>query len=87
VKEGICSGDQARGLVRRFARLMTSALAIATTGTLPPPAKAQQEDGATSPAVSIPVRPALRTDTAQKGTMRRREPSRRSAGPRLGHRS
>jgi hypothetical protein len=65
VKDGICSGDQARWLVRRFARLMTtSALAIATTGTLPPPAKAQQEDGATSPAVSIPVRPALRTDTA-----------------------
>lgn len=64
VKDGICSGDQARGLVRRFARLITAgALAIATAGT-PPPAKAQQEDGATSPAVSIPARPALRTDAA-----------------------
>ena len=65
VKGGICSGDQACELARSLARLITTgALVIAATSTLPPQAKAQQENGATSPALSIPARPALRTDTA-----------------------
>jgi uncharacterized protein (TIGR02001 family) len=44
--------------------MTTVALAIATISTLPPQAKAQQENGATPPALSTPARPALRTDTA-----------------------
>jgi len=65
VKDGIYSGDQACELARSLARLITTgALAIATISTLPPQAKAQQENGATPPALSIPARPALRTDTA-----------------------
>jgi len=64
VKGGICSGDQACELARSLARLITTgALVIAATSTLPPQAKAQQEGGATSPALSVPARPALRTDT------------------------
>ncbi|MGA9052888.1 MAG: TorF family putative porin, partial [Pseudolabrys sp.] len=64
VKGGICSGDQACELARSLARLIaTGALVIATTSTLPPQAKAQQENGATSPALSVAARPALRTDT------------------------
>jgi len=65
VKDGIYSGDQACELARSLARLMTTgALAIATINTLPPQAKAQQENGATSPALSVPARPVLRTDAA-----------------------
>jgi len=63
VKDGICSGDQACELARSLARLITTGtLAIAATSTLSPQAKAQQENGATSPALS--ARPALRTDAA-----------------------
>ena len=64
MKDGIYSRDHACELARSLARLMTTgALAIATISTLPQ-AKAQQENGATPPALSIPARPALRTDTA-----------------------
>ena len=63
MKDGICSGDQACELARSLARLITTGtLAIAATSTLSPQAKAQQENGATSPALS--ARPALRTDAA-----------------------
>jgi uncharacterized protein (TIGR02001 family) len=65
VKDLIRRGDQASELARSAARLMTAgALAIAMIGTAPPRAKAQQENGATSPALSNPARPAPRTDTA-----------------------
>ena len=65
VKDGIYSGDQACELARSLARLMTTgALTIATINTLPPQAKAQEENGATSPALSVPARPVLRTDAA-----------------------
>src|SRR5262245_46307798 len=58
-------GDQAWELAQSLARLMTTgALAIATINTLPPQAKAQQENGATSPALSASPRSASRTDTA-----------------------
>ena len=63
MKDGICSGDQACELARSLARLITTGtLAIAATSTLSPQAKAQQENGATTPALS--ARPALRTDAA-----------------------
>ena len=65
MKDGIFSGDQARELSRGLARLMTiGALAIATISTLPPQATAQQENGMTSPALSGPAKPAVRTDAA-----------------------
>jgi uncharacterized protein (TIGR02001 family) len=65
VKDGIFRGDQARELSQGLARLMTTgALAVATISTLPPQAKAQQENGVTSPALSGPARPAVRTDAA-----------------------
>ena len=65
MKDGICSGDQACELARSLARLITTGtLAIAATSTLSPQAKAQQENGATSPALYVPARPALRTDAA-----------------------
>jgi len=65
VKDGTCSGDQARELARSLARLMTTgAFAIAAISTLPPQARAQQENAVTSPALSASPRSASRTDTA-----------------------
>jgi uncharacterized protein (TIGR02001 family) len=63
----ICSDHRARKPVRRFSRLTaTTALAMAIAGALRPPAKAQQADGATSPAPSTAAMPAPPTDAASK---------------------
>jgi uncharacterized protein (TIGR02001 family) len=65
VKDVIRRGDQASELARSLARLMTAGvLAVAMISTVPPRAKAQQDNGATSLSQSNPARPAPRTDTA-----------------------